>query len=816
MSTLNETVNLTNGITATTTPQATACTGINNGQITVTPTSGTGPWMYSVDGNPPVGPANTYTFTGLTSGPHNITVTDVALCTSGALPVTIAVGPGADGNFTTVATTCPTAANGSITVNATQGTAPFTYQLDSNPFVSGGTSHTFTPVSAGPHTVIIRDNLGCERTLNLSVPAGPILTFTSLSANTTCSGATNGSIRITPTSGLAPYTITLDAQAPVVSSTPYTFNNVGPGLHSVTVTDAEGCATTLNNIPVGPGPVLSTTANATNVLCNGGSTGVITVAQPAAGTAPYEYSLDNLTWQTSNTFSGLSANTYTVYFRESNGCQNNLTISVGEPATLAATTATVPVVCNGERNGIITTTSTGGIAPYEYSNDGGTTWQSNNVFNVGAGPYTITIRDANGCITTQSGNMTEPAPLDATSANGQASCDGGDDGVITVTANGGNAGYQYSINGVNYQSSNVFNVGPGNYTVNVKDNLGCEFSFPTTVLLGNNFTLTPQVDPTICEGTSVQLDLQSNATVYTWTPATGLSATNIHNPVANPTTTTEYIVTATLGRCSGEDRVTVNVHPAPIPDAGAPGFICFGQTYTLHASGGTQYLWTPGTYLDDPSSPNPVSTPTKDITYTLSILSDVNGCKSLVTDEIKIDVTPPIKVKTYPFDTVVYSTDVFPVLAVPSDSDVITYTWTPTIGLSDPTSPNPTVTAGDIGDVVQYRVETSTLAGCKGQGFITVKVYKGPDIYVPTAFTPNNDGKNDKFIPFPVGIKNYNYFRVYNRWGQLVYSGTKLNDGWDGRLLGKEQATGTFVWMIEGLTLDNKVIRKKGTVTLIR
>ena len=87
---------------------------------------------------------------------------------------------------------------------------------------------------------------------------------------------------------------------------------------------------------------------------------------------------------------------------------------------------------------------------------------------------------------------------------------------------------------------------------------------------------------------------------------------------------------------------------------------------------------------------------------------------------------------------------------------------------------------------------------------------------MPTGFSPNGDGKNDKFTPFPVAMKSYNYFRVFNRWGQLVFSTNKLNDGWDGRFGGVEQGNGVYVWMIEGLTRDNRVITKKGTVTLIR
>lgn len=85
-----------------------------------------------------------------------------------------------------------------------------------------------------------------------------------------------------------------------------------------------------------------------------------------------------------------------------------------------------------------------------------------------------------------------------------------------------------------------------------------------------------------------------------------------------------------------------------------------------------------------------------------------------------------------------------------------------------------------------------------------------------TGFTPNGDGKNDKFKPFTVGITTLNYFKVYNRWGQLLYSTANLNEGWDGRINGIDQQTSTYVWMVQGVARDGRVITKKGTVTLIR
>jgi len=633
---------------------------------------------------------------------------------------------------------------------------------------------------------------------------------------TLCNGASNGSITVTPTTGTAPFSYSLDGAPPVTGPSPYTFTNVAAGNHNVVVTDAFGCITPVLSTSIAAGPPIATTATKTDALCNGSATGTITVAQPSVGTAPFEYSLDGITWQASNTFNGLIAGTYTVYFREGGGCQGTVPVTVAEPAVLATSISASAAICNAQSNGTLIVAANGGVSPYQYSLDG-TTWQAANVFNVPAGNYTVSIRDANGCISTQNATVTEPAVLAANSATTNASCNGGNDGTIVVTATGGNNTYTYSIDGTNFQSSNQFNVAPGNYTVTVKDNLGCTTTFSTTVGLTNDLTLTRQTDPTICESKSTQLQLNSNATQYAWTPATGLSSTTISNPVANPTVTTQYIVTATLGRCSANDTVVVNVNAAPVPNAGPDGFICYGQNYRLQAAGGgTQYSWSPSTYLDNPAMANPLSTPSKDVVYTLSIISDVNGCASLVTDDMRIDVTPPIKVKTFPYDTIGYPGDQFQLLAVPSDSDVINYSWNPSVGLSDPTIPNPVVTVGAIGQDIQYQVITSTIAGCRGEGYVKVRVYTGPDIYVPTGFSPNNDGKNDKFTPFPVGMKSYNYFRVFNRWGQMVFSTTKLNDGWDGRFGGTEQASGVYVWMIEGLTKDNRIISKKGTVMLIR
>jgi gliding motility-associated-like protein len=558
---------------------------------------------------------------------------------------------------------------------------------------------------------------------------------------------------------------------------------------------------------------VATTASA----CSTGDNGTVTVTVPAGtGVPPYNFLLDGVTSQVGASpmlFSNVSTGAHNVVVTDFGGCVTKpipARIFAGIPLT--STVSKTDPLCNGQDNGTINLTTSGGLAPYQYSVDGGVNWQNNNIFNVRAGDYMVITRDANNCTIPWPVTITEPAALTVATTTSNASCNGGKDGRINMVVSGGKTPYQYSLDGTSYQVSAILNVDPGNYIVTVKDNAGCIKMVNAAVGLTNDLTITPQTDAVICEGTSMQLQLNSNATVYAWTPSAGLNQNNVSNPVANPGVTTPYIVTATLGRCSANDTVVVQVNAAPIANAGTDGFICYGQSYTLLASGGASFKWTPSSFLNSSVISNPVSTPDKTTIYSLFV-TDALGCSSLVADEVTVDVTPPIHVQNFPADTIGYSGDQFQLLAT---SVANMYAWSPAAGLSDPSIPNPVVTLGSIGDDITYKVIASTIAGCKGEGYARVRVYAGPDIYVPTGFTPNNDGKNDKFIPFPVGIKKIKYFRVFNRWGQMLYSTTTPNEGWDGKFEGRDQVSGVYVWMAEAVTRDDRLIMKKGTVALIR
>jgi gliding motility-associated-like protein len=141
------------------------------------------------------------------------------------------------------------------------------------------------------------------------------------------------------------------------------------------------------------------------------------------------------------------------------------------------------------------------------------------------------------------------------------------------------------------------------------------------------------------------------------------------------------------------------------------------------------------------------------------------------------------------------------------------YNWTPPEGLSDPSSANPT----GISDKDRTFVLTITTAeGCTAKDNVSVTVFKGSVIYVPTGFTPNDDGLNDVLRPYYLGIKDIEYFTIYNRWGQALFSSKKNGEGWNGTINGTKQPAGVYVWHLQAVDNSGKVYRMRGSFALVR
>lgn len=445
----------------------------------------------------------------------------------------------------------------------------------------------------------------------------------------------------------------------------------------------------------------------------------------------------------------------------------------------------------------------------------GINWQTDSVFtNLPVGNYWVKVKDA-VCTDSILVSIAQAFPdllIDNTTAL-PASCSGNPDGQLTVTASGGSGPYTYSTDGTSFQASNIFNLTQGNYTLTVKDNNGCINTRPITIALDNTVTADAGNDDEICEGKSITLPAVSNGTSFVWTPAATLSDAAILAPVASPVVTTKYYMTATTGICNRIDSITIRVLPAPVADAGPDAAYCYGKIFQLTGSGGVSYQWSPSTYFTTSATDQfPSVKANTDIIYTLMV-TDANGCTSLSPDAVTIDVTPPIKIFAGN-DTVAAINQPIQLHARELGiAGVTQYSWSPANFLNDAGIANPIAT---LPYDYRYIVTASTPEGCEGKDDIFIKVYKGPEIYVPSGFTPNMDGLNDRLGPVPVGIKEFHFFRVFNRWGQLVFSTSDPRRTWDGTINGVQQPSSTFTWMAEAVDYKGNLVTRKGVVTIIR
>jgi gliding motility-associated-like protein len=432
------------------------------------------------------------------------------------------------------------------------------------------------------------------------------------------------------------------------------------------------------------------------------------------------------------------------------------------------------------------------------------------------GLYRLKIKDNPGCIDSLDIAVTQLFPdlLISGIPVTAATCSGAPDGTATITMTGGKNPYSYSLDGVNFQSGNVFNLVTGNYTVTIKDMNGCSATQNIFIPFNNDVTVEAGADPTICESKSTQLNAVANATSISWWPTTALNDPGVPDPVASPVITTKYYATATTGICTKIDSVTVIVNLAPIPDAGLDSTICFGQDIRLAASGGVQYFWKPSSYLSSTSVYNPVVQRLPgSFKYYLSVI-DANGCASLKKDSIMITVTRPAEVDAGKDTVFVAINQPWSLKAVDVNrSGFTSYLWSPAYGLNRSDIPDPVAT---LDKDMLYKITARTRNGCEATDKILVKVYRGPEIYVPNAFTPNNDSRNDVLRAIPIGMKEFHYFRIYNRWGQPIFSTADPAVGWNGKVDAREQGTATFIWIAEAVDYKGNIIQRKGTVTVVR
>ena len=328
----------------------------------------------------------------------------------------------------------------------------------------------------------------------------------------------------------------------------------------------------------------------------------------------------------------------------------------------------------------------------------------------------------------------------------------------------------------------------------------------------DHISLTTMPDTVVCSGDTIQLRANANALHYSWTPAAQLNNAAVLSPAAITTVSTTYRLTATTGGCTASGTIDVNTIPYPYAKTSAGKTICYPDSVQLQgAVAGSRYSWSPPESLSDPFALNPVARPGSTTAYVLSVF-DTIGCPKPGTDTTLIIVSLPVKASVV-HDTAAVVGQALQLSATGGSY----YLWTPSTGLSDATIAGPVALYHSPSQGIRYTVYVFNEAACRDSAYVNVKVYNtAPVVFVPSAFTPDGDGLNDWLRPVAAGIKDIDYFNVYDRWGKLVFSTRVNGQGWDGTLNGRLQPTGTFVWVLKATDYNGGPYFAKGVTTLIR
>ncbi len=477
-------------------PSVTALPTCNNddGEITITGLGGSGSYTYAISPNPASIIISGNIFTGVPSGTYTVTITDtVTLCTE---DVTVILPTAIAPSFTTLpsSVTCFGDNTGSFEINVSGYSGPYSYEV----FDSFGTSvtgvvaantstnpETVNGLTSGTFTVVITETASpfCSATSNviISSPALPLSVVATETSNVTCDDNL-GTISAIASGGWGAYEYELTGAATVGYSPNGTFTNLSAGTYTVNARDAQGCIVSTNVTLNIPNPITATFTPSTTLLsCFSDQNATITITNVTGGQGSnYTYTLNTILPtvsssgpQNSNVFSGLGAGTYNVTITDGYNCSmTSLDIVINQPSPIEATlVAASTQTCLIDAT--LTLSATGGTGIYTYSNTSNFatilgTFTTSTTFSVPVGTYNYYVRDANGCISNVSNEITiddlPPLVINLVSTNPTINCTGDNTGVINATAQGGLGNYVYTLQDTSGNTIPATQNSPGIFT----------------------------------------------------------------------------------------------------------------------------------------------------------------------------------------------------------------------------------------------------------------------------------------------------------------------------------------------------------------
>ena len=485
-----------------------SCYGQSTGSAAVTAGAGTISYLWSPGGS------TSPTVASLPAGTYSVTVRDNNNCTALASVIITQPTAALSSSVTTQTNvSCYGTSIGSFSIQAANGTAPYQYALGSGAYGNATIgAYTQSGVAAGSYTVNIKDANGCtaSQTVIITQPSAALSSSITAQVNISCFGASTGSFTIQAANGTAPYQYALGSGAYGNATTgAYSQSTIAAGSYTVNIKDAKGCTTSqIINITQPIAALSSSITAQTNVSCFGMSTGSFSI-QAANGTAPYQYALGNGAYGNTTagaySLSDIAAGTYIINIRDAKGCTTTQTVIITQPSAALSsnTTAQTNISCFGAIAGSFSIQAANGTAPYQYALGSGAygnaTTGAYTQSGVAAGTYVVNIKDAKGCTTSQTINITQPTAALNSTITGQTnvSCYGTSTGSFSIQAANGTAPYQYALGSGAYGTAttgaySLSTLNAGSYTVNIKDANGCTAS-QTVIITQPSAALTSSI-----------------------------------------------------------------------------------------------------------------------------------------------------------------------------------------------------------------------------------------------------------------------------------------------------------------------------------
>lgn len=794
---------------------APTCAGLLNGSANSTVTGGVLPLSYKWSNS-----ETTPNIQSLTCGLYLLTVTDANACTKIdtidlICPPVISVI-----NTSSEPVLCFGGSNGSASVLALGGSGNLIYLWSD---ATGQTTATATSLPAGNYTVTITDSNNCNTTATTTVGQSNQLTAQFTTTPVNCFGGIDGKLIGQANGGSGPYTYLWNNMV----STP-DINNLAAGLYTVTITDKNNC-TLVSTAPAVTQPNDGVQISLIQVKksCAGQNNGAANAQASGSNGAPYTYLWDN--GQTTATASMLSVGTHTVTASDVQGCNSTQSIVIEELDSILINAAPVLPTCYGVKNGVLAVNLVSGgigngvLGNYDYA------WSVPNAPDAavltglgGDQTYFLTVSDQQGCSGVFQFFLVQPQQITASGNSTDVRCFGQSDGTAMIGNIKFNKGPVDLLWNNGEKNDTITGLGAGIYTALVTDSIGCKTDILVTVQEPDSLTVQFDITQLFCtndRNAGIAATVAGGTPPYILGWSNGTSGPDLTNLAPGV-----YALTIRdANGCVLADSVTINRPDSIVIRAEVVAPKCFGDAngrIKMSVTGGK------GPYKfrlnqDDFGGASAFIGLTAGV-YTLEI-KDANGCTATLVDTL--DQPLPITI-TLPADTTIQLGQSLNVSAdVSNGFGMVDLSWNSSLQEALVCVDSPFCTEIKITPTFsnRYTITAKDENGCYGQTSIKVNVQKTRGIYVPTGFSPDGNNTNDLLMVHGNAeqIKEIRVFRVFDRWGTLLYEDQnfKVNDasrGWDGRFRGKACDPAVFVWYVEAEFLDGYLETATGNATLIR